>query len=122
MGLLVIQDKDGNDRYMLQKVGKANTLCYELHFWKGATLDPRTKKPTKPGWRSMGKYPSTIEHGLQTIAQHIERDQEFKIFAKATPANLREAASEFSDIIKSFSARIVYDVEDKEGKAVEDLM
>lgn len=108
MGRVVIQDKDGNDQYMLKPSGKGNTLCYEVHKWNVG------EKHT--GWKGLGYYPSSIASGLRMIAGDIQRNQDFELFAKVTPANLEIMGNHLEEILNGFTARLVAEL--KNGQQV----
>lgn len=101
---MVICEKSGKPAYRLRPFGGEHALCYELSFWRDAYTDDKGKEHAAE-WRFSRKYPSTVAHGLRLIAEDIERNGNWRAFAKANLASLRTAADEFEQLLASFAER-----------------
>lgn len=105
MSTYTVQRSNGQDAYKMEPRGKGSTLCYELYYWRDAyTEDNGTEHAGL--WKSMGKFPSTVSHGLRLIAEDIERNGGYKFFAKAAPQSLRQAAEEWNGILEGFKLKV----------------
>lgn len=115
MSYLIIKTKEGKDRYILLPSGKGLTLCYEIKYWRDAYTDDNNKEHDGV-WRSMGKYASTVSDGLRLIAEDIQRNGDWRAFSKANTKSLKEAADVFSELLDSFTGRIIREAKEADGK------
>ena len=66
--IYVIQGKNGKDAYKMEPRGKGSCLCYELYFWRDAYTD-KSGNPHEGLWKTTGKFPRTVAHGMRCIAR-----------------------------------------------------
>lgn len=104
MSEMVIATKHGEPRYRLVPYGSGATLCYCIQIRKPAYKDEEGKEH-EAKWLPSQRFPTTIAQGLRLIAEDIERNGDWRGFAKATPNSLREQGKVFEEYLNSFSLR-----------------
>lgn len=105
MSEMIIQTKEGKNAYRLSPHGKGHTLCFEIEFWRDEYTDDKNEYH-KGLWRPSGKYAQNIHDGLRTIAEDIERNGNWRAFAKANIKSLKEAAGVFEGLLDGFSVQV----------------
>lgn len=58
------------DRFQIRPY--PNNLCWEI--WERRKWKPKGGGPTKEGWKSTGRYPSTLGQALLTVYERLLKD------------------------------------------------
>lgn len=103
MSEYIITTKQGKNAYRLTPLGNRSqhTLCYDLQYWRDGYTDPDGNE-FKSMWKPSGKFPVTIAHGFRLIAEDIERNGSWKLFAKANLASLMKVADHLEKVLSEF--------------------
>ena len=68
---LIIKTEDDKPVFRICPLGKGETLCYEIEYWREAY------KKFKAGWAPTGKYASNLGQAAIIISEYIERNHDW---------------------------------------------